>query len=60
MNWIKRRIRQFIVATVLEEIQVGGHCGLCGKWVERCLTDAVWGVTYCAECMDNGGKDELD
>lgn len=60
MNPVRKWLSRFIVSTVLREIQVGGHCGLCGKWVERCLTDVVWGVTYCAECMSNGGKQETD
>lgn len=50
MNRLKNWLRQKIVNVVLEEIEIGGHCGLCGAWVPDCLVWCVWPYTVCGKC----------
>ncbi len=49
---IKNWIREFIVGLVIENIVVGGHCGICGKWVDKAVVPPYWRWTICKECSD--------
>jgi len=57
MNWIRRLLRDFIINTVLDEVEVGGHCGCCGNWIPDKLVWASWPWTICDECI-KGGREE--
>lgn len=34
----------------LEELQCGGHCGLCGSWVPNEVLPKAWAWTLCEKC----------
>jgi hypothetical protein len=34
------------------ELQVGGHCGLCGNWVDNEILPKDWNVTICKICLE--------
>lgn len=44
------RIVSWIVYWICHHIAIGGHCGLCGKWVPNELLPAWWRVTICDDC----------
>ncbi len=44
------RIRRWILALVVTQLQVGAHCGLCGKWMELELTYRDWPISVCQTC----------
>lgn len=46
--WILKQFKKYYV--------IGGHCGLCGKWVDNVIVDKDWKVTICEEC---GSKEYL-
>ena len=62
MNWLTKRIRakltNFVLDVVFREVQVGGHCGCCGKWVSHHLTEVGYGVTLCDACVALGESDK--
>ena len=45
-NWL----RELIVDIVIQNITIGGHCGLCGTWVERAIVPVYWRWTICEKC----------
>jgi hypothetical protein len=47
---MKKWFRNLIVNIVLEEIEIGGNCGLCGTWVDDCLAPKCWPYVVCDEC----------
>lgn len=50
MKRLKNWLRQKIINIVLEEIEVGGNCGLCGAWVPHCLVWCACPYTVCDKC----------
>jgi hypothetical protein len=38
------------------DLQVGGHCGCCGKWVAYEILPKNWAVTVCKNCLENDCK----
>ena len=48
------RLRHMVVGWVLSDVQVGGHCGCCGRWVPDALTEAAWPWTLCPDCQTAG------
>ena len=60
MNWIKRKLKDFIYQTVLEEVVTWGHCGLCGNAINGELFWRYWNWGICQECLDEyEGHEEL-
>jgi len=59
MRWIRRILREIVIDIVTSDIQIGGHCGCCGKWVPDILIDNSWPWTICDECI-NTSKDGGD
>lgn len=57
MEWIRRRIADFILDVVFREVRVGGHCGCCGQWVEHDLVWAVDRATLCRDCLAEADDD---
>jgi len=47
MQWLKN----WILGLIVEDIQVGAHCGLCGAWIEHELTYRNWPWSICAKCL---------
>jgi len=46
LMWLAERLAPY---TMLY-LQVGGHCGLCGKWVEHAIVEREWSWTLCEKC----------
>ena len=57
MNSLGIWIREWLVEQVLRWGAIGGHCGLCGKWVERCLVPSYWRITICDSCAAITGEE---
>jgi hypothetical protein len=36
----------------IEDLVVGGHCGLCGKWIPNEIFDKNWSWGVCEDCKD--------
>jgi len=47
---IKRIVKRLFCLYEIKELQVGGHCGLCGKWVQDIVLPKVWAITVCEKC----------
>ena len=47
-NWIKRVFELYDK----EDLAIGGHCGLCGKWVDDEICEKDWRVVLCEECCE--------
>lgn len=59
LEWVKRKVRQKIAEIVTEEIQVGGHCGICGKWIPNELFERWWAWGICDKCRKGEGKTQV-
>lgn len=53
-NKLRQRVRNYIITWICCNVVIGGHCGLCGRWVPDCLVSYWWRVTICDRCI--GGK----
>ena len=49
---IKRTVSDYIISVVTNKVSIGGHCGLCGNWVNNILLPSYWRITICQECID--------
>ena len=45
-----QRIAGLVANWICANIVIGGHCGLCGKWVPNCLLPRWWPITICDDC----------
>lgn len=52
------KIKEWLVSFICENIVVGGHCGLCGKWVPNVLVPRYWQWTVCLEHCDESFKED--
>ena len=50
MGKVKRWIRDQATSFIYRSVVVGGHCGLCGKWVPGVPVPRWWQWTICQEC----------
>ncbi len=50
MDWLRRKIRNWLHIVHPTEYVVGGNCGCCGKWVVDCLVEEGWPWTLCRGC----------
>jgi len=55
---MKSWLRDWLIDFIIRWIAVGGHCGLCGKWVENALVASYWRVTICNDCLRENEGDE--
>ena len=56
MRWLK----DWILKLVVSELQIGAHCGLCGRWVEHKIIYRSWPWTVCEECSKKRPKKESE
>jgi hypothetical protein len=49
---LKYKYMAFILTEFWKYFDIGGHCGLCGKWVETEVVSKQGRVTVCDECID--------
>lgn len=52
------RIKFFIEDTLnnwgyykIKDLQIGGHCGLCGAWINNEIFPAYWAIGICEKCI---------
>lgn len=55
---ILRVVKDWIAEVVCETVAIGGHCGLCGKWIADCLVPTYWRVVVCQGCIDEYERGE--
>ena len=61
LNWIKNKIfnwRHDHGYYRIDELVIGGHCGLCGNWMANDIFPEIWPWGICKECVEKYGKDE--
>ena len=51
MKWIKRKLKDFIYQTILEEVVTWGNCGLCGNSIKNELFWRYWNWGICQDCL---------
>ena len=49
-NKLRYAYKTWILNQFHKYFSIGGHCGLCGKWVNNHITDKGWEITRCEEC----------
>lgn len=47
-RWIKKKFKLYEI----EDLQVGGHCGLCGARMEHEILPKSWPWSICQKCSD--------
>jgi len=45
-NWIKEIFNLYDYS----DLQIGGHCGICGRWIKDVIVQKSWAVTICDNC----------
>lgn len=48
LGWLAYRLSEHIY----QYLQIGAHCGLCGKWVPNEIAWKPWAWTVCDKCRD--------
>ena len=49
-DWVKRKLDLYDI----EDLTVGGHCGLCGSWIEKEIFPKEWPYGVCSKCLEEG------
>ena len=47
-KWIKNRFNLYSI----EDLAVGGHCGICGSWIEEIIVPKIWPYSICEKCLN--------
>lgn len=58
-NRLWNRLAKKLAPYSILYLQVGGHCGICGKWVSNVIVERVWAWTLCEECAKGNSKDSM-
>jgi hypothetical protein len=45
-----RKIYNIFEDEIINNLQAGGHCGFCGKWVPYDILPRYWAITLCDKC----------
>jgi len=48
---IRTRVKKWFILYDLEDLQIGGHCGICGRWIEDEIMDKGYAWSLCENCM---------
>lgn len=54
-GWLRRWVKRRFWLYDIDDLQIGGHCGLCGRWVPDCIVEKgprFWAVTICRRCLE--------
>jgi len=46
---LKKLAKKYLDLYEIEDLQIGGHCGICGKWIPDKIYEKVWAVGICKE-----------
>lgn len=41
----------------IEDLVIGGHCGLCGRWIPDEIFDKMWRWGICDKCAEYEDED---
>ena len=54
-DWLYRILAKKLSPFIAPTLVTGGHCGLCGKWVENEVfyQPYDWRITICKECANS-------
>jgi hypothetical protein len=47
---IRKWIKEFFHLYDYKDLRIGGHCGICGRWVKECIVEKEWAITICEQC----------
>ena len=45
-RWIKSKLEYWGYYQI-KDLQIGGHCGLCGKWIPDEIFPSYWAIGIC-------------
>jgi len=54
MKWIREKLKRHFDLYDIDDLQVGGHCGCCGKWISDQVLLKNWSVGICRACSERG------
>jgi hypothetical protein len=46
-KWIKKKFNLYDI----DDLVIGGHCGLCGDWIPDKILVKVWTWDICKKCL---------
>jgi len=49
------KLKNWIIELICKHIQAGGHCGLCGDWIDYELFPVSWPFGVCQKCRNFKG-----
>ena len=55
IKWLIWAIRNRGYLYDIRQLTVGGHCGLCGAWIDKAIVERGWEWSMCDKCA---GKEE--
>jgi len=53
-NWIRRNIKCYFGLYAISDLQIGGNCGCCGKWMPSIILPKIWSWGLCNDCINTG------
>ena len=48
---IRKRVKRFFKLYDIKDLQAGGNCGLCGKWISDQVLPKKWSWSMCDDCQ---------
>ena len=52
MKWLARKLYPHLADLIIVDMEVGGNCGVCGKWVSDAIVIKDWHYIVCKECTE--------
>lgn len=49
---IRKIVKRLFKLHDIEDLQAGGHCGLCGNWISDQVLPKIWAWSICEKCED--------
>jgi len=56
IRFIRRWIKRLFNLYDIDDLQAGGNCGCCGKWIANEVFEKVWSWGLCDECIERGRR----
>jgi len=53
-NWIRNKFKKWFDLYDIEDLQIGGNCGCCGKWINDEILEKCWSWSLCTKCIGLG------
>lgn len=55
MTWVRNKLKDIFTLYDIEDLQIGGHCGCCGKQIPDKIFEKIWSWGVCKECKESKG-----